>query len=97
MPVDRSLLLLIVDGAWLSLMSIAITRMVFHLREYMVGPPSVSVYTMATAGPQATSLASQAGMAFASGRGRGSHMFDNIDSQRTVEENMEMNGYSHRS
>lgn len=94
MPVDHSLLLLIVDGAWLSLMSIAITRMVFHLREYMVGPPSVSVYTMATAGPQTSSVVSQAGMAFAPGRGR---MFDNIDSQRTVEENMEMNGYSYRS
>jgi len=97
MPVDHSLLLLVVDGAWLSLMSIAITRMVFHLREYMAGPPSVSVYTMATAGPQISSVVSHMGIAFAPSRRRDSDILDNIDSQRTVEENVEMNSYNYRS
>ena len=95
MPVEHSLLLLIVDGAWLSLMSIAITRMVFHLREYMVGPPNVSMYTMATAGPQTSSAIAQGRMAFAPGRRPQSSTFDNFDTRHTVDDNVEMKNYGY--
>lgn len=38
LPTKRGLLFLLFDGLWIGFMSIAITRMVLHLREYVSTP-----------------------------------------------------------
>lgn len=53
------MLLLIVDAAWLTLMSIVITRMVFHLRAYLSAPPGASPVAVASGVSGSTMLSSQ--------------------------------------
>jgi len=59
LPEEHGMLLLIVDAAWLTLMSIVITRMVFHLRAYLSAPPGASPVAVATGISGSTMIVTQ--------------------------------------
>lgn len=50
LPRQHAVLLLLMDGVWFGIVSIAICRMILHIRAY-VHQPDVSLRTLAKAGP----------------------------------------------
>lgn len=66
LPDEHAMLLLIFDAAWLTLMSIVITRMVFHLRAYVSTPSGQHIVTAASRISAATTVVVSQPIAFKS-------------------------------
>ena len=66
LPDEHAMLLLIFDAAWLTLMSIVITRMVFHLRAYVSTPSGQHMVTAASRISAATTVVVSQPIAFKS-------------------------------